>query len=130
MSSERVQRWVLLCLLLVANLYMEFFKELALRSAPAKPHLWKRCVNETCCTLKKDTVDGLLDHHPSGSLLRWRRMEACPFSTLCSRGERMAAWMSPSTGSPHTLTNTWTSDPTIHLMIMSRGDWSSACMTE
>ena len=34
----------------VANRYMEFFKELALRSAPAKPRLWKRY------------VEGLLDH--------------------------------------------------------------------
>ena len=39
----------------------------------------------------------------SGSLWRWRRMEACPFLIPCSRGERMAAWLSPSTGSPHTL---------------------------
>ena len=31
-------------------------------------------------------------------------------------------------GSPHTLTDTWSSDRTIHSM--SRGDWSSACMTE
>ena len=40
----------------------------------------------------------------------------------------MAAWMLPSTGSPRTLTDTWTSDRTIHPM--SGGDWSSACMTE
>ena len=47
----------------VANLYMEFFEELALRSAPAKPRLfWKRHVDDTCCIVKKGTVEGLLDH--------------------------------------------------------------------
>ena len=46
----------------VANLYMEFFEELALTSAPAKPRLWMRYVDDTCCTVKKGTVKGLLDH--------------------------------------------------------------------
>ena len=27
----------------VANLYIEFFEELALDTAPVKPHLWKVC---------------------------------------------------------------------------------------
>ena len=46
----------------VANLYMEFFKELALRYAPAKPRLWKRYVDDTCCIVKRGTAEGLLDH--------------------------------------------------------------------
>ena len=46
----------------VANLYMEFFEELALASAPAKPRLWKRYVDDTCCILKKDTAEELLNH--------------------------------------------------------------------
>ena len=41
----------------VANLYMEFFEELALRSAPSKPRLWKRYVDDTCCIMKKGTVE-------------------------------------------------------------------------
>ena len=46
----------------VANLYMEFFEELALSTAPVKPHLWKRYVGDTCCFLKKGTEKGLLSH--------------------------------------------------------------------
>ena len=46
----------------VANLYMEFFEELALRSAPTKPWLWKRYVDDTCCIVKKGTMEGLLSH--------------------------------------------------------------------
>ena len=46
----------------VANLYMEFFEELALKAAPSKPRLWKRYVDDTCCIVKKGTVEGLLSH--------------------------------------------------------------------
>ena len=45
----------------VANLYMEFFKELALDNTPVKPRLWKRYVDDTCCIVK-DATEDLLDH--------------------------------------------------------------------
>ena len=48
----------------VANLYMEFFEEQSLDSAPCRPRLWKWYVDDTCCIMK-DTVDGLL-HHLNG----------------------------------------------------------------
>ena len=38
----------------VANLYMESFKELALTSAPAKPRLWKRYMDDSCCIVKRE----------------------------------------------------------------------------
>ena len=45
----------------VANLYMEFFEELALRTAPARPRIWKRYVDDTFTLVKKDDVDELLN---------------------------------------------------------------------
>ena len=53
----------------VANLYMEFFEELALESAPARPRLWKWYVDDTCCIIKRDAMKPLLhylnDVHPT-----------------------------------------------------------------
>ena len=46
----------------VANLYMEFFEEVALRSAPVRPRLWKRYVDDTCYIVKKGTAEVLLEH--------------------------------------------------------------------
>ncbi len=46
----------------VANLYMEFFEEKALNSAPVKPILWKRYVDDTFCIVKKGSEKHLLDH--------------------------------------------------------------------
>ena len=46
----------------VANLYMEFFEELALQSAPSRPRFWKRYVDDTCCIMEKDEVEPLLNH--------------------------------------------------------------------
>ena len=49
----------------VANLYMEFFEELALETAPTRPRLWKRCVDDTFCILRKGSTEELL-HHLNG----------------------------------------------------------------
>ena len=46
----------------MANLYIEFFKELALLSLPIKPRLWKWYVDDTCFILKKGIAEELLDH--------------------------------------------------------------------
>ena len=46
----------------VANLYMEFFEELALRTAPARPRIWKCYADDTFSIMKRDEVDGLLNH--------------------------------------------------------------------
>ena len=49
----------------VANLYMEFFEELALETAPTRPRLWKRYVDDTFCILRKGSAEELL-HHLNG----------------------------------------------------------------
>ena len=41
---------------------MEFFEELALRTAPARPRIWKHCVDDTFTLVKKGDVDELLVH--------------------------------------------------------------------
>ena len=93
----------------VGNLYMEIFvEELALTSAPAKPQLWKTYMDDTRCIVRKGTKEGLLSHlksvRPSIKFtVEVEKDGSLPFlNTLHPRGEMTAAWMSPSTGSPHT----------------------------
>ena len=75
----------------VANLYMEVFEDLALKSAPVTPRLWKRYVDDTCCIVKKGTVEAPLGHlnsaRPSITL---RRMGPSLSLTPCSGGNAMA----------------------------------------
>ena len=47
---------------LIANLYMEIFKEQAIESAPCKPKIWKRYVGDTFTILDRDRVDVFLQH--------------------------------------------------------------------
>ena len=46
----------------VANLYMEFYEDLALESAPHTPRMWKRYVDNTCCIVEKGFEMELLHH--------------------------------------------------------------------
>ena len=46
----------------IANLYMEIFEEQAIVSAPCKPKIWKRCVDDTFTILDRDRVDVFLQH--------------------------------------------------------------------
>ena len=102
----------------VANLYMEFFEELALETAPTRPRLWNRCVDDTFCILRKGSPEELL-HHLNGVRLTIKfTVEQEEDGTLhsltrYSGGERMAAWMSLSTGSPRTRTVMFTLSPII-----------------
>ena len=43
---------------MVANLYMEFFEEMAL----TRPRLWKRYIDDTFCILRKGSIEELLCH--------------------------------------------------------------------
>ena len=44
----------------IANLYMEIFEEQAIESAPCKPKIWKRYVDDTFTILDRDKVDDFL----------------------------------------------------------------------
>ena len=46
----------------IANLYMETFEEQAIESAPFKPKIWKRYVDDTFTILDRDRVDSFLQH--------------------------------------------------------------------
>ena len=46
----------------VANLYMAFFEELALETAPTRPRLLERYVDDTFCILRKGSTKELLHH--------------------------------------------------------------------
>ena len=51
----------------VTNLYIEFFEELALETAPTRPRLWKKYVDDTFCILRKGSTKELLHHISMGS---------------------------------------------------------------
>ena len=46
----------------VANLYMEFFEDMALGSTPVTFRMWKRYVDDTCYIVKRGTEEKLLHH--------------------------------------------------------------------
>ena len=46
----------------IANLYMEAFEEQAIESAPYKPKIWKRYVDDTFTILDRGNVDRFLHH--------------------------------------------------------------------
>ena len=55
MNRERVLPWI------STVVTMEFFEKLTLESAPSRPRLWKRYVDDTCCILRKGDVEGHLN---------------------------------------------------------------------
>ena len=46
----------------IANLYMEAFEEQAIESAPYKPKIWKRYVDDTFTILERSYVESFLHH--------------------------------------------------------------------
>ena len=44
----------------VANICMEMFEELALKTASHAPRIWKRYVDDTFCIMKAEHVDHFL----------------------------------------------------------------------
>ena len=44
---------------------MEIFEEKAIESAPCKPKIWKRYVDDTFTIMDRDRVDSFLQHHNS-----------------------------------------------------------------
>ena len=76
----------------VANLYMEMFEELALRTALHAPRIWKRYVDDTFCVMEREHVELFLEHINSlrSSIQFTMEMEkegTLPFlDTLLTRG--------------------------------------------
>ena len=68
----------------VANIYMEMFEELALRTATHQPWIWRHYVDDTFCVITKTEVEGLwkracllplspsVNHRPRGEYTSWR----------------------------------------------------------
>ena len=105
----------------VVNLCVEFFEELALETAPTRPRLWKRYVDDTFCILRKGSTEELLHHlngvRPTIKFTVEQEEDGTLHSlTRYSGGERMAAWTSLSTGSPRTRTGIFTLSPIIRPM--------------
>ena len=79
----------------VANLYMEFCKELAMETALTRPSLWKRYVDDTFCIPRKGSTEEL--HHLNG--VRWtirftveqEQDRTLPFLDTLLRRREMAA---------------------------------------
>jgi len=46
----------------IANLYTEAFEEQAIESAPYKPKIWKRYIDDTFTILDRGNVDSFLHH--------------------------------------------------------------------
>jgi len=46
----------------IAYLHMKIFEEQAIESAPCKPNIWKRYVDDTFTILDRDRVDVFLQH--------------------------------------------------------------------
>ena len=50
----------------VAKLYMEHSEDLALESAPARPRIWRRYKDDTCCVVDSESIEEL--HFPLNSI--------------------------------------------------------------
>ena len=95
----------------IANLYMETFEEQAIESAPSKPKIWKRCVDDTFTILDRDRVDSFLKHLNSQQptirfTMEPRMTTRSPFSTRQFQENQTAALPPASTGSQLTPINT------------------------
>ena len=102
----------------VANLYMKFFEELALETAPTRPRLWKRYVDDTFCILRKGSTEELL-HHLNGVRLTIKftveqeEDGALPFLNTLLRRRRDGSLDVSVIGSPRIQTGISTLSPII-----------------
>ena len=133
-SNRKVQQWVLLFLLQSSTYTWSSLRALPLprpqtsaglafgRDMLMKPSaFWGKALWRSSWTTSKAFVQ------PSSSQWKSREMDPSFSWTSCSGGRMMAALTVWCTESPHTLTATWTSNPTI--LTMSKGAWSDAYMT-
>ena len=117
----------------IANLYMETFEEEAIESAPSKPKIWKRYVDDTFTILDRDRVDSFLQHLNSqqptirftmeteNGNREWklRMTTRSPFSTRQFQENQTAALPPVSTGSQ--LTDQYLANDSHHPQSVKRG---------
>ena len=106
------------CSPVVANIYMEYFENLALGpELPVPVKDWKRYVDDVFSIIPKGNLDKMLQYlnsinpHINFTIEQPNKEEGIPFLDTFSQTSRGRNCRSQYTGNPHTQIGTWNSIP-------------------